>query len=54
MRPPAPLEIREIFARTEPAVKVLGPLMEAEGLAIHESYWPNDPVLKAYIAKQKP
>ena len=42
-----PLECREIFARTEPSITVRGPLLEAEGLAIHESYWPNDPVLKA-------
>jgi tRNA(Arg) A34 adenosine deaminase TadA len=53
VRPAVPLEIREVFARTEPAVKVLGPLMEAEGLAIHESYWPHDPVLQANMAKQK-
>jgi tRNA(Arg) A34 adenosine deaminase TadA len=42
-----PLECREVFARTEPTITVRGPLLEAEGLAIHESYWPNDPVLKA-------
>jgi tRNA(Arg) A34 adenosine deaminase TadA len=38
---PNPLESREVFARTAPKVQVLGPLMEAEGLAIHEAYWPN-------------
>lgn len=38
---PNPLESREVFARTAPKVQVLGPLMEAEGLAIHEGYWPN-------------
>jgi tRNA(Arg) A34 adenosine deaminase TadA len=37
---PHPLESREVFARTAPKVQVLGPLMEAEGLAIHEAYWP--------------
>ena len=36
-----PLESKEVFARTAPRVKVLGPLMEAEGLALHESYWPT-------------
>jgi tRNA(Arg) A34 adenosine deaminase TadA len=44
-----PLECREVFARTEPAITVRGPLLEAEGLAIHEGYWPNDPVLKARL-----
>lgn len=38
---PNPLESREVFARTAPKVQVLGPLMEAEGLAIHEAYWPT-------------
>lgn len=47
-----PLECREVFARTEPAISVRGPLLEAEGLAIHESYWPTDPVLKARLARQ--
>jgi tRNA(Arg) A34 adenosine deaminase TadA len=36
-----PLDSREVFARTAPQVKVIGPLMEAEGLAIHEAYWPT-------------
>jgi tRNA(Arg) A34 adenosine deaminase TadA len=44
---PALLECREIFARTDPSITVRGPLMEAEGLVIHEHYWPTDPVLKA-------
>ena len=35
-----PLASREVFARTAPQTKVQGPLMEAEGLQIHESYWP--------------
>jgi tRNA(Arg) A34 adenosine deaminase TadA len=38
---PHPLESREVFERTAPKVQVLGPLMEAEGLAIHEAYWPT-------------
>jgi tRNA(Arg) A34 adenosine deaminase TadA len=38
---PNPLESREVFARTAPKVRVLGPLMEAEGLEIHEAYWPT-------------
>ncbi len=32
--------LRSVFT---PRVKVLGPLMEAEGLAIHEGYWPIHP-----------
>lgn len=35
-----PLNSREIFRRTAPDVKVLGPLMEEEGLRIHEAFWP--------------
>jgi tRNA(Arg) A34 adenosine deaminase TadA len=38
---PHPLASHEVFARTAPGVEVLGPLMEAEGLAIHEAYWPK-------------
>jgi tRNA(Arg) A34 adenosine deaminase TadA len=41
---PNPLEVREIFQRTEPSVKVIGPVNEADGLAIHADYWPQDPV----------
>ena len=36
-----PLHSREIMARTNPAVQVSGPLMEKEGLAIHQAYWPE-------------
>ncbi len=32
---------KEVFARTAPKVKVLGPLMEAEGLVDHQKYWPT-------------
>ena len=39
-----PLDSKEVFARTAPEVKVLGPLMEEEGLALHESYWPAHPI----------
>ena len=39
-----PLDCREVLGRTAPQVQVLGPLMEAEGLALHESYWPSHPV----------
>lgn len=40
---PNPLTSHEILNRIAPQVKVLGPLMEAEGLAIHEGYWPIHP-----------
>jgi tRNA(Arg) A34 adenosine deaminase TadA len=38
-----PLTSHEIIGRISPGTKVLGPLMEAEGLAIHEGYWPVHP-----------
>ena len=38
---PHPLTCREVFERTSPGTKVLGPLMEAEGLKIHEDWWPG-------------
>ncbi len=38
-----PLTSHEIIGRVSPKTKVLGPLMEAEGLAIHEEYWPAHP-----------
>jgi tRNA(Arg) A34 adenosine deaminase TadA len=43
--PPAtdPLTSHEILRRIAPGVKVLGPLMEAEGLETHEEYWPKHP-----------
>jgi len=43
--PPAanPLTSHEIIGRIAPGVKVLGPLMEAEGLKTHEDYWPKHP-----------
>ena len=39
-----PLASREIFARTAPEVKVLGPLMEAEGLPFHVEFWSKHPI----------
>jgi tRNA(Arg) A34 adenosine deaminase TadA len=42
-----PLESKEVFMRTSPSTKVLGPLMEKEGLEIHEAYWPNHPIAPA-------
>lgn len=43
--PPAanPLTSHEILGRIAPQVRVLGPLMEAEGLETHEEYWPKHP-----------
>jgi tRNA(Arg) A34 adenosine deaminase TadA len=38
-----PLESKEVFMRTSPSTQVLGPLMEKEGLEIHEEYWPSHP-----------
>lgn len=44
LAPPADLlASREILRRIAPNVKVLGPLMEKEGLEIHEAYWPVHP-----------
>lgn len=40
---PNPLTCHEVFNRISPKTKVLGPLMEAEGLTIHEGYWPIHP-----------
>ena len=49
--PPKRIEVREQFARTAPSVIIQGPLLEADGLAIHESYWPGSPRLKKLGAK---
>jgi len=38
-----PLTSREILARIAPKVQVQGPLMEAEGVAIHSAFWPQHP-----------
>jgi len=35
------LTSREIMARANPEVQVVGPLMEKEGLEIHHAYWPE-------------
>jgi tRNA(Arg) A34 adenosine deaminase TadA len=40
---PYPLASHEILRRISPQLQVLGPLMEAEGLAIHEGFWPSHP-----------
>jgi len=40
---PNPLTSHEILKRISPTTKVLGPLMEAEGLSIHQEYWPVHP-----------
>lgn len=40
---PNPLESREVFARTAPHTEVEGPLMEAEGIAVHAAYWAQHP-----------
>lgn len=42
--PPRPLRSREVLERIAPQTKVLGPLMEEEGLKVHEEYWPSHPV----------
>jgi tRNA(Arg) A34 adenosine deaminase TadA len=42
-----PLESKEVFQRTSPSTLVLGPLMEKEGLEIHEAYWPTHPIRPA-------
>jgi tRNA(Arg) A34 adenosine deaminase TadA len=41
--PAQPLRSKEILRRIAPQVQVLGPLLEAEGLEIHEGYWPVHP-----------
>jgi tRNA(Arg) A34 adenosine deaminase TadA len=38
---PNPLTCREVFARSSPDTRIQGPLMEAEGLKIHEEFWPR-------------
>jgi tRNA(Arg) A34 adenosine deaminase TadA len=40
---PQALTCRETLARTAPWIKVLGPLDEARGLAVHAAYWPKHP-----------
>jgi tRNA(Arg) A34 adenosine deaminase TadA len=40
---PNPLTSREIISRISPGIKVLGPLMEEEGLRLHEEYWTKHP-----------
>jgi tRNA(Arg) A34 adenosine deaminase TadA len=38
-----PLTSHEVFRRISPKTKVIGPVMESEGLVIHEGYWPVHP-----------
>jgi tRNA(Arg) A34 adenosine deaminase TadA len=38
-----PLTSHEVLRRIAPGTKVLGPLMEPEGLKIHEDFWPSHP-----------
>jgi tRNA(Arg) A34 adenosine deaminase TadA len=40
---PDPLTSHEVLRRIAPGVVVLGPLMESEGLKIHEDFWPKHP-----------
>jgi tRNA(Arg) A34 adenosine deaminase TadA len=40
---PNPLTSREIISRISPSIKVLGPLMEEEGLKLHAEYWTKHP-----------
>jgi len=40
---PGGITSHELLHRIAPYVKVSGPLMEAEGLIIHEAYWPAHP-----------
>lgn len=40
---PNPLTSHEVLARIASTVKVLGPLMEAQGIAIHQDFWPKHP-----------
>jgi tRNA(Arg) A34 adenosine deaminase TadA len=32
---------KEIFARINPKLEITGPIMEAEGIEIHQSFWPE-------------
>jgi tRNA(Arg) A34 adenosine deaminase TadA len=38
-----PLTSHELLHRISPSTQVLGPLMEAEGLEIHQDFWPKHP-----------
>lgn len=37
----SPLTCREILSRSRPEVEVAGPLMEKEGLVLHQAFWPE-------------
>jgi tRNA(Arg) A34 adenosine deaminase TadA len=44
-----PLTSHETLRRIAPQVKVLGPLMEAEGLKAHQDFWPRHPQLSGQL-----
>lgn len=46
-----PLTSREILSRSNPNIEVRGPLMEKEGLLLHDAYWPE--ALKKWSGKDK-
>jgi len=46
-----PLNSRELLSRSNPNVEVRGPLMEKEGLLLHDTYWPD--ALKKWSGKDK-
>jgi len=35
------MRCEEIFARCDRTIEVVGPLLETEGLAVHQRFWPN-------------
>ena len=35
------MRCEEIFARCDRAIKVIGPVLEEEGLTVHRRFWPN-------------
>lgn len=35
------IESREIFGRIKPPTQLLGPILEAEGMVIHNAFWPD-------------
>jgi len=51
---PHPLRSREILARISPHTRVFGPLMEAEGIALHKEYWPGRRTLNSPLPRGPP
>ena len=42
LRPPrfaVPTDLRALLSGVRPSIEVVGPLLEAEALAVHEGYW---------------